>query len=75
MMNYFTFLVVCTSLLDYEISFMFSVVSLLFVFIFKFLLFYELTITDKMRFVNKKIDKIKINIILTAKNNFIHIIN
>ena len=54
---------------------MFSVVSLLFVFIFKFLLFYELTITDKMRFVNKKIDKIKINIILTAKNNFIHIIN
>ena len=32
---------------------MFSVVSLLFVFIFKFLLFYELTITDYFSLVNK----------------------
>lgn len=32
---------------------MFSVVSLLFVFIFKFLLFYELTITDYFLFVNE----------------------
>lgn len=32
---------------------MFSVVSLLFVFIFKFLLFYELTITDYFQFVNE----------------------
>lgn len=37
---------------------MFSVVSLLFVFIFKFLLFYELTITDYFSFVNKKNEKI-----------------
>lgn len=37
---------------------MFSVVSLLFVFIFKFLLFYELTITDYFSFVNKKFEKI-----------------
>ena len=47
-------LVVRTSL-SYIISnvHMFSVVSLLFVFIFKFLLFYELTITDYFSFVNK----------------------
>ena len=36
---------------------------------------YALELADKMGFVNKKIDKIKINIVLTAKNNFIHIIN
>ena len=62
-------------MLDYEISFMFSVVSLLFDLFLSSFLFYELTITDKMEFVNKKIDKIKISIILTAKNNFIYIIN
>lgn len=61
-------------MLDYEISAMFSVVSLL-CFIFKFLLFYELTITDKKGFVNKKNDKNKINIILTAKNKFKYRIN
>lgn len=61
-------------MLDYEISLMFSVVSLLCL-IFKFLLFYEFTITDKIGFVNKKIDKNEINIILTAKNKLIQIIN
>ena len=36
---------------------------------------FKLHFAETQGFVNKKIDKIEINIVLTAKNNFIYIIN
>lgn len=59
---------------------MFSVAPRSFSFIFYFLLFYELTITDNRRNVNKKIENNKNKINMISKNifkiiNYLKIIN